>query len=513
MSVLRIVRLRITNYRGVECLDHPVPEAGMIVSGPNAAGKTSVLRAIRAALAARDIGEDAIRHGETRAEILVDLGALSVKRTITAEGSKVVVMQDGKIVLKPQAALTELLGTSAIDPLELFLEKDSKKRRSLILAALPIRVTIEDLERWIPADWQNTPLLEPALKMHGLEACSTLRKHFFDLRAAINVSMKTIGGYVTTLEDELAKHGGRVFPNAMTVDVARAEEMAATVSLATLNSEIAASVKAEERCASGRERIAELREKERASRKAAVEMRVSKECLQGLLENFDRLSTEIGKLQHEQALFTGQIEKAQAVNHRADGLETFADGQASQLLDLESQLAAMLPRTPTSQELDDATRAADVAKTRHLEAVAAASAQQVRERLADARKQARDAEEKAGRLTSLVTTFTHDAPKELLACYAGIEGLGVSGDDITMNGVGMDTLSGAEQMRFAIEIARRANAKTKLLIVDGLERLDADHFEQFLRESTRDGYQLIGTKVAGGEVQMLAISQEEAEKK
>jgi hypothetical protein len=47
-----------------------------------------------------------------------------------------------------------------------------------------------------------------------------------------------------------------------------------------------------------------------------------------------------------------------------------------------------------------------------------------------------------------------------------------------------ESLCGAEQMRFAVEVARRSNPKSKILIVDGIERIADDRLEDFIREAT-----------------------------
>jgi hypothetical protein len=88
----------------------------------------------------------------------------------------------------------------------------------------------------------------------------------------------------------------------------------------------------------------------------------------------------------------------------------------------------------------------------------------------------------------------------LLAAADGIKGLSIDGDDIYLDGVSLDQLSGQERLFFAIEIARRTNAKSKLLCVDGIEVLDAEHRKVFIERATAGGYQLIATRVvdAGG---------------
>jgi hypothetical protein len=59
----------------------------------------------------------------------------------------------------------------------------------------------------------------------------------------------------------------------------------------------------------------------------------------------------------------------------------------------------------------------------------------------------------------------------------------------------LEQLSGQERLFFAVEVSRRLNAKSKLICVDGLEALDRKHREAFVEMATKDGYQLIATRV------------------
>ena len=103
----------------------------------------------------------------------------------------------------------------------------------------------------------------------------------------------------------------------------------------------------------------------------------------------------------------------------------------------------------------------------------------------------------------LVHTLTDEAPAKLLAECNGIPGLTVGEDGaLSLDGYDLDRLSGMKRLRFAVEIARRLNARSKLLCVDGLEVLDGEQRAAFLEMATADGYQLIATRVteAGGDV-------------
>ncbi len=121
-------------------------------------------------------------------------------------------------------------------------------------------------------------------------------------------------------------------------------------------------------------------------------------------------------------------------------------------------------------------------------------------------------EGEAAELDTTVKKLANAAPSELLAEAQGIPGLSIDGDEIMLDGKRLDALSGAEQLRFAVEIARRANAKSRILIVDGLERLDPDQMEAFVAMATADGWQLLGTRVSRGDLVIEAIEADEQSK-
>jgi hypothetical protein len=62
-----------------------------------------------------------------------------------------------------------------------------------------------------------------------------------------------------------------------------------------------------------------------------------------------------------------------------------------------------------------------------------------------------------------------------------------------------------------VEIKKRANGRSKFIIVDGLERIDADQHDAFVEEATRGGWQLIGTRVERGELVIERLQPEKAQ--
>jgi hypothetical protein len=61
-------------------------------------------------------------------------------------------------------------------------------------------------------------------------------------------------------------------------------------------------------------------------------------------------------------------------------------------------------------------------------------------------------------------------------------------------------------MTFAVDLCKRLNAKAKILVVDGLERLDPERLEAFVKTATAGDWQLLATKVDAGELVVEAIA-------
>jgi AAA domain len=522
MNGLKITRLRVVNFRGVEAVDLPIGLHGSVVSGPNASGKTSLLRAIRAALAGQDIGPDAIRIGEKRAEILVDMSHVSVRRVITPEETSVEVKDGGKKIPSPQKWLKELLGTSPLDPLD-FYKGDKAARRRALLAAVPLALPANTLSRVPPALLAEFPEVAALAREggHALALCSAIGKVFFDARTETNRSLKA---YEQQAEEILSP--GPLIPPGK--DPRPALENARVV-LLDFERQAQRASSSEEARAKTRARIAELRAQgenarnthavgplpeDVAAKAAAVErasvalasaerdhleqaenVRVLREKLAALVASEsalalarERASTRLAEARAAHAAIAREVEGAEEAS-RARHSE--AEGLFARAAELEATIAAAEDAPEPGEVTAQAGRVAQLeAKAK---AFAEASARQ--EAFSRAQKAGTEVRKRSDALSAMVDLFREELPKSLIAADNGIEGLSLVGDSILLDGVDIDHCSGMEQIEFAVEIARRANAKSRILIVDGLEALDHKQYEAFVRSATRDGYQLIASRV------------------
>ena len=500
---MKLTKIRIRNFRGLEALDVDVPRAGVIARGGNARGKTSFLKAIRSVLESRDISSDAIRHGADKAELLVDLDDVSVKRAITSKTSTLTVEKGGLRAPKPTTYLKELIGAASLDPLDIYLAKP-KDRRGIILAALPCTVTREQLLKYAPD-------LDEGFDVsgHGLEVVERARQFYYEERTAVNKEASEAARNAERLAEEAKKAAQAVTPGPiLPIDAARAELVAAERAVTEIQTRAQAAEQATTRTASERERVAQVRTKADDLEKM-IGQPVDVEALDAEHQMHVAQVAEFEKkLEAARMLLRGaqeRLTRATADNHEfTTRTERVADLR-SQASALDSALAAATIEAPSAEALEAATKAVATAQATVERASTQALALAAVKVAEEAKKTAAAIDVEATELDATVKRLSKDAPSELLAASDAIPGLSLTGDEVLLDGTSLDALSGAEQLKFAVEIARRANAKTKILVVDGLERLDSEQLEAFVAHATRDDWQLLGSLVTGGELVVAAI--------
>jgi len=113
---MNIIELRAKNIMNLKAVRITPDGNAVILTGPNGSGKSSVLNAIAAALIGKKF-EDPIRHGENRAEVVVDMGEYVVKRTWTEKGEYLEVRsKEGAKFSSPQKLLDTFMGNLSFDP-------------------------------------------------------------------------------------------------------------------------------------------------------------------------------------------------------------------------------------------------------------------------------------------------------------------------------------------------------------------------------------------------------------
>lgn len=85
-----------------------------------------------------------------------------------------------------------------------------------------------------------------------------------------------------------------------------------------------------------------------------------------------------------------------------------------------------------------------------------------------------------------------------------LPGLTVEAGDVLYNGAAWDCMSGSEQLRVAVAIARGDNPACGFVLLNDLERMDLDTLREFSEWAVSEGLQIIATRVStGGECTII----------
>lgn len=497
MTTRRVRHITIKDFKGIAEREIDVGDHGAVIHGRNASGKTSILDAVKAALGAGGdtTGTSAIRNGADRAEIFVDLGDAGVRRIISERGTSVEVTTgngaDRATIAKPATWLGRLIGAGQLDPLRLVLEKDRGKQRSAVLAALPMTVTVDQLREMVPelpADFSADG--------HALEVVGALRQVYETKRKEANALVKKLAIVANEVHAKIPP--GRI-PGEQEIPGAEDELTAAVRRRTELDSRAAEAAASEARVVTQREQIASLRQRAALGPDA--------EDVEKLVEATQRLDDEILALQDRLTTARSEYRIASERLNNARDMYSQAVDAHNRAVGLEAAIACAVTPNPTAEELQASDHAVASARDRvatHRRAVAWVDAMEAAN---DADHATDEATAKAKALDATVKKLGHDVPSKLIASSNAIPGLGIDGDDITLDGVALNQINDEARLRFAVKLAKRATPAVKVLITDGLERLDPDQYEAFLREATADGWQLLGARVDRGEIRIEAIEE------
>lgn len=117
----KIISLQAENFKKLKAVNITPTGSTVLLTGKNGAGKSSVLDAIMAALCGKKYcPEKAVRHGEERAKVVVDMGKFKAIRTFNADGGGTLRVEsaDGFQASTPQKLLDTIVGDIAFDPMD-----------------------------------------------------------------------------------------------------------------------------------------------------------------------------------------------------------------------------------------------------------------------------------------------------------------------------------------------------------------------------------------------------------
>ena len=135
---MKILKLTAENFKKLSAVEITPDGNVVVISGKNAAGKSSVLDAIEAALCGGKMPKKPIKDGEVRGKVEVDMGEYRVTRKFFGTNSTLTVETIGETKTKvssPQAFLDQVVGNLSFDPLA-FLNKQPAEQRNTLMEFL-----------------------------------------------------------------------------------------------------------------------------------------------------------------------------------------------------------------------------------------------------------------------------------------------------------------------------------------------------------------------------------------
>lgn len=147
---MKIIRLSAENIKRLKAVEITPDGTVQVITGKNAAGKTSVLDAIWLALGGGAASKETprpIRDGQDHASVTLDLGDLVVTRTWSKGATTLTVANaDGARYGSPQGMLDALVGRLSFDPLA-FTRLSPKDQAAALLDLVDLDVDLDDLAR------------------------------------------------------------------------------------------------------------------------------------------------------------------------------------------------------------------------------------------------------------------------------------------------------------------------------------------------------------------------------
>lgn len=436
MSELNVVGIDLKNVLGIQELSIK-PDGNIIeISGGNGQGKTSILEGVKAALGLSE-HSSLIRNGEKKAEIVLDLGDMLIKKTYTASGAKVDVQ--GRVMGtdeltslgKPAAILKNLINPNAVDPVRLLTARP-KELLDHVLQAIPMKVSADRMSVITGRDYAQND--NHALAVIGAEVKDFTEKRRDtnrDLKSA-NTTIEQLEGTITDeadiddLKDQITENNSAI--DKLKTNAGRAARTA------------------------GREFKPKIAEKD--------------ELIQEIKDKILDLQCDLDDAENARTILVKEKElKEEAAFDR----EMAKEGEylrANERLHEDISRAAVHNNTRTQ-----------VAKWRE---DALALGKQV------------NAHNKA--LTEL------QAYKEELCENLPMEGLELTDGMLSMNGIPFGQMNTAARVDLVIELAKLTSGKLGIVVLDNSENLDPETYALFLEKAAATDLTFVVARVTEGEL-------------
>lgn len=198
----------------------------------------------------------------------------------------------------------------------------------------------------------------------------------------------------------------------------------------------------------------------------------------------------------------------QQMQAQSEELDRKIAGMEEQLADMKAERKRMASdiedARKSAEELQDESTAeleADLANIEEINRKVRANLDKDK-----AEEDARYYERQYNELTGQITEVRERKNALLDQAELPLPGLSVNDRELVYNGQRWDNMSGADQLKVSTAIVRKLNPKCGFVLMDKLEQMDPSTLEEFGEWLTKEGLQVIATRVSTGDECSVIIS-------
>lgn len=446
------------------------------IRGDTGQGKTSILDSIESAI--RGIDPAMVRRGADKAELELVLTDAIIRRIRNTDGKDTLKVTDpaGKKIDKGAAFLSAICGQTAFNPLYWVQlgagdadgkTKRLRQQRDMLLNAVPMTLTRDAVAELLKQHGIDADLPDIDYTAHALTVAEKLREHYYSERTGQNKVVDNADAKLRNMPKPDKPAPKSTWPECQrSVDVAES-------ALRTARSAAEKRETLQARADALRAEIGDA-DVDVDALDAAVDS--ARKAMVAAQTEVETLEQKLREARERHATLTGEYNEA--VDRKANAQSVAA--RKHDIAAIERDIAAIeQPDMVALQAAYDTAVTALEAKRLDMARQAAA-------------EEARKARAESERLTALVELFRNDLPQRLIAdSNLPVDGLGVDGDSVTINGVPIHQLGTSEQIRVGVMVAAALNPQCGFVLVDGAESLGKKDRAALAKAAHDKGIQLI----------------------
>lgn len=483
MTPQNLLRVRIKNFMGISNVEIKPNQINQVV-GENNQGKTTILKAIEFIFAGSTEGT-LVKHGEDQAECFAELpDNTTIRRVLKTDGTQKVVVKDKNDlpIKSPQGFLDALIDHTGFNPLEVL---EPSKRTEAILKAIDLRVTPDIIANRIEAKVEELPPFN--YNQHGLKVIDEAYNYYDKRRTEANRDALTKHNkwksYEADFKPVLPPETSRESIKEGRTEI-DARIVAAKVSIGQIETVEKANALINEKLAKYTSEFETFK-----VNKDNKVLQLSQEIV-SLEKKIEALKTE---LKHTEEMF---------VQKSADGKKYYEETQKG--------LQEVPDKSAYEAELQSCETFTAVLDGAEKEWSAYDSLQQQAKMIQDLESEWKESENRAQTIEAQAKLLQHKFKKELMATVEmPLAGLEYADGIFLVNQTPIDQLSSSLAMELGINIAKKLHKKLKIILVDGVERLDEKRQSDFYSKIKNDGYTYIFACVGDGDPNFPQIRMKE----